>query len=831
MTKQDIKTCLVYDGYWQDVTSDVFTSEGITVIRGQGDESSSFRPSRVSLTFNDKTGKYNPRNPLSPLYGKVGRNTPVVVGYPVLSWGFETATPPFTISSGSSAAAWARTTSYFHSGAYSLKSGAIANSQFSDAIITAPAWATSCTLMYKVSSAAGDNLRISTGGNLRLATSGTVGWTQVTVPIVPNSLGAREVFIRYIKDAATTAGDDAAYIDDVFFWNARGVVEASAWSPDHTIDFNATTGKGRATVEVTAEGILRRIGQWTEPLRSPMYRTLNKLTTILGYWPMEDSRNATQLTNAAGTGISGSASGVTFASDESPGGSDPLVELDLVSELTGRFAAASATAGWQVSWSMKLAAIPGSATYYPMFSWTTTNGYMWVFEVSSTAYRITVTSPAAVVLLTSPVLHGVGQEPNRWITFVVKVSLSGGTVTVSPSWYAEGNASQVGITDTFSGSIGALVGWSIQGNVHLDNGVVGHVYGVTTVADDLLSDAAKNAINGYSGETAGARFLRLCAEEGVPTTIAGASNTQAMGAQKSDTFMTLLEEIAATDDALIYDTRGHVGLSMRARRNRYNQTPALALTYGTNVAPPLTEVIDDLDTHNRVTVKQRDGGEATATRLTGPLSVLPSPDGVGEYKQTIDVNVDNETRLPLIAGWWLSKGTVNRSRYPTVTVDLDANPTLAAQASAVDIGDRITIDGYEADQIGLMVIGTKETIGSHRRLITFTCAPDQVWMTGVYDGTTRRADSASTTLNAGYSSSATSMVFTTVNPKDVWSTTNLPYDVTVAGERIRVTAMTAPTGTGPYLQTATVTRAINSIPKSQVAGAEVHVFNPARYAF
>jgi hypothetical protein len=42
--------------------------------------------------------------------------------------------------------------------------------------------------------------------------------------------------------------------------------------------------------------------------------------------------------------------------------------------------------------------------------------------------------------------------------------------------------------------------------------------------------------------------------------------------------------------------------------------------------------------------------------------------------------------------------------------------------------------------------------------------------------------------------------------------------------------VSARTGTGPWLTTFTVTRADNGIAKAQVAGAEVHVHNPARYA-
>ncbi|MET8172853.1 hypothetical protein [Streptomyces clavifer] len=66
-------------GAWTDVSTDVYTRDPITITRGSADESSSTEPSSCSLTLNNRLGKYSPRNPLSPYYGQIGRNTPVRV--------------------------------------------------------------------------------------------------------------------------------------------------------------------------------------------------------------------------------------------------------------------------------------------------------------------------------------------------------------------------------------------------------------------------------------------------------------------------------------------------------------------------------------------------------------------------------------------------------------------------------------------------------------------------------------------------------------------------------------------------------------------------------
>ena len=70
---------LWYDDRWNDITPDVDVSQGITIRRGRDDHQSSPSPASCRLTLINRDGRYSARNPLSPLYGKIGRNTPVRV--------------------------------------------------------------------------------------------------------------------------------------------------------------------------------------------------------------------------------------------------------------------------------------------------------------------------------------------------------------------------------------------------------------------------------------------------------------------------------------------------------------------------------------------------------------------------------------------------------------------------------------------------------------------------------------------------------------------------------------------------------------------------------
>lgn len=70
---------LFYDGQWNDITCDVVVRDSVVISRGRKDYSDSAEPSSLSLTLVNTDGKYSPRNPRSPLYGKIGRNTPIRV--------------------------------------------------------------------------------------------------------------------------------------------------------------------------------------------------------------------------------------------------------------------------------------------------------------------------------------------------------------------------------------------------------------------------------------------------------------------------------------------------------------------------------------------------------------------------------------------------------------------------------------------------------------------------------------------------------------------------------------------------------------------------------
>jgi len=76
---------LFIQGTWVDITSYVMTRDGlqrISIFRGQADEGNRTDPGRCTFQLNNRDGRFSPRNPVSPYYGLIGRNTPIRVSVP-----------------------------------------------------------------------------------------------------------------------------------------------------------------------------------------------------------------------------------------------------------------------------------------------------------------------------------------------------------------------------------------------------------------------------------------------------------------------------------------------------------------------------------------------------------------------------------------------------------------------------------------------------------------------------------------------------------------------------------------------------------------------------
>lgn len=74
---------LAYSGVWNDITTDVYNRDdvgSITIKRGASSEDEDYQFGHADLSLKNTTGKYSPRNAMSPLYGLIGRANQLRIG-------------------------------------------------------------------------------------------------------------------------------------------------------------------------------------------------------------------------------------------------------------------------------------------------------------------------------------------------------------------------------------------------------------------------------------------------------------------------------------------------------------------------------------------------------------------------------------------------------------------------------------------------------------------------------------------------------------------------------------------------------------------------------
>lgn len=614
--------------------------------------------------------------------------------------------------------------------------------------------------------------------------------------------------------------------------------EASSWQPDATVDHVAAGTRGKSWVALAGEGLLRRLGRWTDPVRSAIARQILSYPSVTGYWTLEDPSGAVQLSQEVPLANVGVLSGsVTLGGDPGPGGSDSTAEIGADGVLKGSFLTPAGD-GYQITWAAKMVVTPGSASYNTIMAWTDTARRQWAWQVNNANHQISVSDFAGTLIDSIAFSYGTTYQPTQWIRYRVKVTVSGSVVTYEPAIYIQDATTPAGVTRTFASTgAGRAATWAASGNSYTDGASYGHVMAVTDTTLDLIgSGDARNSFNGYLGETTSSRFYRLTGEEGLTRYVSGTGAfCVRMGRQKPGIFLDLLEECVRTEGGMLYDEPLDVALTFVTNRGLVNLTPALTLTKAQVVAP-LRKTIDDVGVVNDVTVKNAEGSTARVTLEVGSLSAAVPPAGVGRVKGTVDVNMSDVSQLANRANWELRKGTLDRPRYLQVTVSLLANPGLTAAVNALRPGAWITLSGVEPDTITLRVVSFLRSGGAVEDTVTLNCLPAELYNVAVFAAATSRWDSGSTTLAAAIATTgATAVSLTTATYQDRWSSAGVPYDIMIMGERMTVTAMTVAAGTGPWTQTATVTRAVNGVAKTHATTApdgsavQVHLFAPVRY--
>jgi len=245
---------------------------------------------------------------------------------------------------------------------------------------------------------------------------------------------------------------------------------------------------------------------------------------------------------------------------------------------------------------------------------------------------------------------------------------------------------------SISSTVTASPGYVVDVRSEFGAGLDGLRFGHLAVFNRMTDVPFNSADMAFNGETAGARMRRLCEEEGVAFRLIGQeAETALMGPQRPATLLALLQECADADGGLLLEERDALGLIYRCRTSLYNQTPSLTLSYRQKGLAELEPVDDDAELRNDWTVTRTGGSSGRAEVTSGPLSVADPPVGVGRYDDSATLNLNSDDQTEPMAWWLVHLGTVDEARYPAVTILLHRAPELIPTILDLTEGDLIRI--------------------------------------------------------------------------------------------------------------------------------------------
>lgn len=599
------------------------------------------------------------------------------------------------------------------------------------------------------------------------------------------------------------------------------------------------------TVAVSAAGPLRRLSAGGGPLDSAARRYI-AFQSPYAYWPLEDGASTLAALNFVGgvpmqaiqAGNNGTGT-VKWAQDSTLLGSGSVPVLTQGSQLYAWTDPTPSTSAWAIAFYAKINRTSGTTVILSAAGPFQVS--MNLLTDSSCSVFVTLPSGSTNIANIPADVTGADFIDGKWHSFVITCTQSGGTLTVTAT------RDGADFSGTMTAQLVPLAQIVFPTPATSDSFGFAHVAVWASDVGTLVRQGLYSAgVLGWGTETALNRMIRLCGEQGVEfgwNTPTDRVLTPAMGPQRQQTLVQLLQECASTDTGELTESRGSIGLHFHHHASIDNRGAQATLSLsGGQVAPPFLPVDDDQYTRNSVTVTAPDGSSYRYQKTTGALSTAAPPNGAGEYDASATANAYYAYVVRNIAAWLVGLGTVDKPRYPALRTNR-ANPELVAtgwsgafgQVLLVDLMDKVVVTGMTPsglyDDAQLTVIGMTELLHTQKHELSFVCSPEEPRHVGVVanaaspQSTDSRMDTSGSQLALGYTSVATSLSVQTNAGSQLWTTAagDFPFDVIVGGERMTVTAITG--ATSP--QTFTVTRSVNGVVKAQGALTDVRLFTPS----
>lgn len=528
---------------------------------------------------------------------------------------------------------------------------------------------------------------------------------------------------------------------------------------------------------ITASGILRRLRQGTNPIQSPLRRQLSGTAGVTGYWPLEDGASSLYgIGTVAGTPVA-TANGVTFAQDNTLPGGGPAPTITAASggNIIANVKNSQGGTGFAAMVLFKIPSLPSSKTRLVRIR--CSRGPAPIFDFSIDATTTIVEAIAADGTVINSVVNSYGQPfAGNWIAWQLETdnSVGGGNTAMTAIYHQIGSVAYYVQNFNLSGTaLSNVYSMSLEGP---QGTAYGHMWmGANTLP--FVTNAFSLVSSGYAGETAISRFVRVCGEAGITCSVRGGTSqtSEPMGAQKESSTMAVLQSCADTDFGVIVERGG--GLQFVPKVARWNLTQTMGITLAAGqIAKIPAPVRDDQKLKNRWTISRTGGGSAT---YQNDASVALN----GTWEDSLTVNSYDDSVLLNRAAWNVYYGTILGLRWPLVSLNFSKSPELLAAWRTRQYGWRLGITtgltqvrGNEPD---LIVEGYVAQLDPYIWSADLNCTDASVWTVGVTDdtGIYGRADNEYCTSTALISSTATTIPITTGQVQGV----NMPIWDNTAG--------------------------------------------------
>ncbi|MES2211361.1 MAG: hypothetical protein V4515_14455 [Chloroflexota bacterium] len=561
-------------------------------------------------------------------------------------------------------------------------------------------------------------------------------------------------------------------------------------------------------VNVELGGILRDLDQPGRPLRSAAYQAFSAPENDpyrVFYAPLEEQANATSIEVYGGKGSVADDQPVTFSGDGDTRSSAGLVTFGTNGKLEIEVPYYSSNEH-KVCMLLKFPSGGLTNGFVPVRMHTTGGNIDRVHLRFNTPWAMTLDAMKGFTVFDSAVIvDWTGYiDQNQEFFMSIEMTQNGANVDCAVKIMREDGTFGVPTDSFVNVTIGRIYHITIGAN-DISGSSVGHVaVGSDTTAFTnyiaYVSNVA-NGVNGYTSENGDMRMFRLLTDQGItfgvsqPTT----ADVVAMGPQKPKTTGELVHEVVDSDGGMLYEWRGFEALVYASRFALYNQAPVARFDWA-HVTAPFTPLTGDVDLYNDMEVN-REGGSSGRYVIPDDdwfhRTTQDAPDGVGPKPGRADVSLESDDDLVIQAAWRAHVSSVREKRFTEVTFELGRSAFDSTDRAAVRWllpGDVFTIDTTPAPryvpyyETRMMVQGGEEEFSQVHHTVTLHTSPADVYEVD-------QVDADGSVLAAPITTGSTSIRIAppTRGPSWTESTEDLPYNIQVAGQPMRVTAISTET--------------------------------------